>query len=96
VTVNATPNDPVQRGVICTGGTSCPGATRNLLDFNDVTVDARGRALAAYADGCVTPECISGADRNGDGRVDGNDNDGTDRATIIRQTGGKTLFAAFD
>ncbi|HEU4594539.1 MAG TPA: sialidase family protein [Pyrinomonadaceae bacterium] len=96
VTVNATPNDPVQRGVICTGGTSCPGATRNLLDFNDVTVDARGRALAAYADGCVTPECIGGADRNGDGRVDGNDNDGTDRATIIRQSGGKPLFAAFD
>ena len=96
VTVNATPNDPVQRGVICTAGTSCPGTTRNLLDFNDVTVDKRGRALAAYADGCVTAACISGADRNGDGQIDGNDNDGTDRATIIRQSGGRTLFAAFD
>ena len=96
VTVNATPNDPVQRGVICTAGTSCPGATRNLLDFNDVTVDAQGRALAAYADGCVSAGCLSGADSNGDGRLDGNDNDGTDRATIIRQSGGKPLFAAFD
>ncbi|HWS87593.1 MAG TPA: sialidase family protein [Pyrinomonadaceae bacterium] len=96
VTVNATPNDPVQRGVICTAGTSCPGTTRNLLDFNDVTIDSRGRALAAYADGCVTAACISGADKNGDGQIDGNDNDGTDRATIIRQSGGRTLFAAFD
>jgi hypothetical protein len=96
VTVNATPNDPVQRGVVCTFGTSCPGATRNLLDFNDVTIDARGRVLAAYADGCITPECVGGTDRNGDGRLDSNDNDGTDRATIIRQSGGKTLFAAFD
>ncbi len=96
VTVNATPGDPVQRGVVCTAGTTCPGSTRNLLDFNDVTVDKQGRALAAYADGCVTPACIGGADKNGDGKIDGNDNDGTDRATIIRQSGGKPLFAAFD
>ena len=96
VTVNATPNDPVQRGVVCTTGTTCPGSTRNLLDFNDVTIDRRGRAVAGFADGCVTAACIAGADRNGDGRIDGNDNDGTARATIIRQTGGRTLFAAFD
>ena len=96
VTVNATPNDPVQRGVICTAGTTCPGSTRNLLDFNDVTIDKRGRALAAFADGCVTAACIAGADKNGDGHIDGNDNDGAARATIIRQSGGRTLFAAFD
>ena len=71
-------------------------ATRNLLDFNDVTVDKRGRVLAAYADGCVTAACVGGADVNGDGRIDSNDNDGTDRATIIRQSGGRGLFAAFD
>ena len=35
VTTNATPNDPVQRGVVCTNGTTCPDGTRNLLDFND-------------------------------------------------------------
>ena len=96
VTVNATPNDPVQRGVICTNGTTCPDGTRNLLDFNDLTVDKQGRVLAAYADGCVTAECIRGVDRNGDGRLDSNDNDFTDKATIIRQTGGKRLFADFD
>ena len=96
VTVNATPNDPVQRGVVCTNGTTCPAGTRNLLDFNDLTVDKEGRVLAAVADGCVTAECIRGVDRNNDGRLDSNDNDGTDKATIIRQTGGKRLFAAFD
>jgi hypothetical protein len=96
VTVNATPNDPVQRGVICTYGTTCPGTTRNLLDFNDMTVDKRGRAVVAFADGCVSAACIAGTDKNGDGRLDNNDNDGTDRATIIRQSGGRTLFAAFD
>jgi hypothetical protein len=96
VTVNATPNDPVQRGVICTNGTACPDGTRNLLDFNDLTVDQQGRALAALADGCVTADCIRGVDRNNDGRLDSNDNDGTDKATIIRQTGGKRLYSAFD
>lgn len=96
VTVNATPNDPVQRGVICTSGTTCPDGTRNLLDFNDLTVDKQGRVLAAFADGCVTADCIRGVDRNSDGRLDANDNDFTDKATIIRQTGGKRLFAAFD
>jgi hypothetical protein len=96
VTANATANDPVQRGVVCTNGTSCPSGTRNLLDFNDLTVDKQGRVLAAYADGCVTAECIRGVDKNGDGKIDSNDNDGTEKATIIRQAGGKTLFAAFD
>lgn len=96
VTANATPNDPVQRGVVCTQGTTCPDGTRNLLDFNDVTVDKQGRVLAAFADGCVTADCVRGVDRNGDAKLDGNDNDGAAKATIIRQTGGKRLFAAFD
>jgi hypothetical protein len=96
VTANATPNDPVQRGVVCTNGTSCPSGTRNLLDFNDLTVDKQGRVLAAYADGCITAECIRGVDKNGDGKIDSNDNDGTDKATIIRQLGGKRLFSDFD
>jgi len=96
LTVNATPNDPVQRGVVCTNGTTCPGGTRNLLDFNDVTVDKQGRTLAAFADGCVTAECIRGVDKNGDGRINSLDNDGAEHATIIRQAGGKGLFAAYD
>ena len=44
----------------------------------------------------MTAECIRGVDQNGDGKIDSLDNDGTDKATIIRQTGGKRLFAAFD
>lgn len=88
VVVRAT--DPVQQGVICTNGTTCPSGTRNLLDFNDMTVDRRGRVLAAYADGCITARCL--AVRNGTK----SDNDKTSKATIIRQSGGKGLFAAFD
>jgi hypothetical protein len=49
-TVNATPGHPVQRGCIWNGGGSNP--CRNLLDFNDATVDRYGRVLTAYTDGC--------------------------------------------
>jgi hypothetical protein len=100
-TVRATGDDPVQRGVICTNGTTCPDGTRNLLDFNDLQMDNRGRALAAFADGCVSDACKRGVDRSGpnatpDGRVDSYDNDGKAVATIIRQSGGKTLLAVYD
>jgi hypothetical protein len=101
-TVNATPGDPVQRGVICTSGTTCPSGTRNLLDFNDLVIDRKGRPHAAMADGCVTAACIAGVDRGGasgatpDGHVDGFDNDNSEIATIIRQTGGKTLLSSYD
>lgn len=49
-TVNATPNDPVQRGCIWNGGGSNP--CRNLLDFNDITVDRTGHVAIAFTDGC--------------------------------------------
>ncbi|MFN2501535.1 MAG: sialidase family protein [Pyrinomonadaceae bacterium] len=97
VTVNATPNDPVQRGVVCTNGTTCPSGTRNLLDFNDMEVDKQGRAVAGLADGCITPGCIAGADKNGDGQFNTRfDNDGAKRALIIRQSSGLGLFRAYD
>jgi hypothetical protein len=101
VTVNATPGDPVQRGVVCTHGTTCPSGTRNLLDFNDLEMDKTGRPVAAFADGCVTAACRAGVDRTGangtpDGLLDSYDNDGEDVATIIRQRSGRTLFAAYD
>src|SRR5262249_51202203 len=57
-TVDATPTDPMQIGSICLGGTTC-GTTRNLLDFIDATVDAQGRVLIGYADGC-TGSCTTG------------------------------------
>jgi hypothetical protein len=98
VTVNATGEDPVQRGNICDAGFSCPTSpnTRNLLDFNDVQIDARGRILVAYADGCVTPACIAGADKNGDDHINALDNDAADKAAIARQAGGLGLLSAYD
>ncbi|MDQ6693953.1 MAG: S-layer homology domain-containing protein, partial [Chloroflexota bacterium] len=82
-TVDATPNDPVQRGSICTGGTTC-GSDRNLLDFMDATVDREGRVLIGYADGCTGP-CVAGPP-----------NSFSALGTIARQSGGKRLFAAYD
>jgi hypothetical protein len=83
VTTDATPNDAVQRGSICTGGTTC-GDDRNLLDFMDVTIDKQGRVLVGYADGC-TGACASGGAENYDAL-----------ATIARQSSGSTLFGAYD
>jgi hypothetical protein len=98
VTVNATGEDPVQRGNVCDAGTSCPGSpnTRNLLDFMDVQIDAKGRILVAYADGCVTAACVAGVDRSGDGFLDARDNDAEDKAALARQSGGLGLLAEFD
>lgn len=99
--VNATGTDPVQRGVICTHGTTCPSGTRNLLDFNDLALDKKGRPVAAFADGCISDACRAGLDRSGpagvpDGKVDSYDNDGSRVATVIRQADGVTLFSSYD
>ena len=83
MSVDATPHDPVQRGTICTAGTSC-GSTRNLLDFIDARADGKGRVLVGYADGCVG-SCVSAGP-----------NSGTALGTIARQLAGKGVFAAFD
>jgi hypothetical protein len=83
-TSDATPNDPVLRGSICTGGTSC-GDDRNLLDFMDVTTDDHGRILVGYADGCIDA-CVTDPAQNGHDAY----------ATIARQSDGLTLFSAYD
>ena len=84
VTVDTTPTDPVQRGSICTGGTTC-GNDRNLLDFMDATVDGSGRTLVGYADGCTGACAAPGGAQNFDSY-----------ATIARQQSGLTLYAAND
>jgi hypothetical protein len=89
--VNATGDDPVQIGSICTGGTTC-GGDRNLLDFNDIQVDKEGRVLAAYADGCVAPTCSEETAAS----PPPYDLSRSALASIIRQSGGRRLFAAFD
>jgi PKD repeat protein len=92
-TVDATPADPVQVGSICNlGTTGCQsnavgGADRNMLDFMDLTIDAQGRLVGAFADGCVVGSC------------DASSSPAASRsalATIVRQSGGKRLLAAFD
>lgn len=89
-TVDATPTDPVQRGCIWNQGGSNP--CRNLLDFNDVTVDKFGRVLVGYADGCAG-SCATDPTQNAStGPASAQDA----LATIARQVGGRGLFAAFD
>jgi PKD repeat protein len=82
-TADATPTDPVQRGAVCTEGTTC-STGRNLLDFNDIALDDEGRVLVAYADGCVGA-CAGGGAQSG-----------TALARMSGQVGGKRLLAAFD
>jgi hypothetical protein len=84
--VDATPGDPVQVGSICTSGTTC-GADRNLLDFNDVSMDAEGRVVAAFADGCVAPGCDASSPPSSSRSAKG---------TVLRQSGGRRLLHAFD
>jgi hypothetical protein len=90
--VNATGNDPVQLGSICTAGTTC-GADRNLLDFNDITIDKQGRVLAAYADGCVAPNCTEATASTTNPPYNASR---SALGSIIRQSGGPRLLHAFD
>ncbi|MCA1817311.1 MAG: fibronectin type III domain-containing protein, partial [Acidobacteria bacterium] len=86
-TVDATPNDPVQRFGSWRGGGS--PVHRNLLDFIGIDVDKQGRVLVAYADGCAGAACVQ-APANATG------NAYSEVATIARQTGGRRLFSQFD
>ena len=81
--VNATPGDPVQHagGIWNQGGAS---VNRNLLDFNEMTLDEKGYVLYSFADGCIG-SCVP----NGP-------NSYSEKANVARQRGGKPLYAAFD
>ncbi len=53
-------DDPVQVGSICISSGDCRdigGSNRNLLDFNDLSLDREGRAYVAFADGCTSEKC---------------------------------------
>ena len=58
-------SDPVQVGSMCLNSGDCRtdegGSNRNLLDFNDLTIDLEGRVYIAFADGCVNT-CASSED----------------------------------
>lgn len=86
-TVNVTPNDPVQgAGGVCNAGTLTCGQNRNLLDFNEITLDEFGRVMFGFADGC-TGACVQDPV---------NANAFSAKASVARQTGGRSLLAQFD
>jgi hypothetical protein len=106
-TVNATPNNPVQRGCISNGGIGRPTPCRNLLDFNDITVDNHGRVLVAYTDGCTTNggyscDKTNRVDTSGCVASEGSPVYSTPTCTygrlssVLRQTCGLGLLAKFD
>jgi hypothetical protein len=86
-TTDVTPNLPVQRGNIWTGGGANIG--RNLLDFYDVTMDKQGRVQMEYVNGCSGPNCEQSS-----ASVTGNAYSAT--ATIARQSSGKRMLLATD
>jgi len=90
--VDTTAADPVQRGCIDLQGTSNKTVTdpnncsqRNLLDFNDITVDQQVRTLVAFADGCIDA-CLSDATKISTAK----------QGTVMRLSTGRGLFAAYD
>ncbi len=99
-TVNVSPGDPVQgTGGICLGGTTCI-ENRNLLDFNDATIDDRGRVLFGYDDGCVDNCLLPPYAPNQICIPTGVGEDfclnASARTTIARQSTGRTLYSAYD
>jgi len=80
VTVNATPDDPVQgAGGIWDGGGG--NFNRNLLDFNEMSIDEKGYPMYGYADGCI-----------GSCDKDPSANTFTASPRIARQIAGKSLY----
>ncbi|MHB1260798.1 MAG: sialidase family protein [Thermoplasmatota archaeon] len=80
--------DPVQVGgiydVVIGGGGGC----RNLLDFQDMDIDSKGRIHIGWADGC-TGACATNPDVDSEGARDA-------APRLLRQIGGKGLFKEFD
>ncbi|MDP3856345.1 MAG: PKD domain-containing protein [Stagnimonas sp.] len=93
-TVMPNPEDPVQgRGGICLAGTTCL-SNRNLLDFNDITLDHRGRPLFGFDDGC-TGACVETGMPN-QVVIPGLAINSDAKTTLLRQIGGRSLYAAYD
>jgi len=93
-TIDTTPTDPVQRGCVHMVGLSnktvqdkdlCSSEQRNMLDFNDITMDDQGRVYVAYTDGC-TGNCVTDRTRLNPSDVD----------MVMRLQAGKGLIAKYD
>lgn len=80
--------DPVQVGGIYDVLVDGSGACRNLLDFQDMDIDSKGRIHVGWADGCIR-KCAEDPKPEADGWR-------ADAPRLFRQVAGKGLFAAFD
>ena len=81
-----TPNNPIQGiGGIWQSGGGNPN--RNLLDFNEATMDDKGNFIFGYDDGCVR-DCARDPLNNPQSF--------TALMTMARQTGGRNLLASSD
>lgn len=89
--VDATPGDPAQHGCIWLGGGA--NRCRNLLDFQGIAVDAQGRVLVGFSDGCTQMACLR---MEPAAYGEAQDDEGDSHGVILRQTSGPRLFAAYD
>ena len=80
-------DDPVQIGSICLNSGACSNGNRNLLDFNDLTIDLDGRIYIAYADGCM--EACAEGDHSPE-------NSRSARGKVAIQMTGPSMFEADD
>lgn len=78
---NGTPDNPIQGAF---GGIGSGGDPRNHYDFIDATIDPQGRVIAANSIGC-SASCPEGGP-NTFAKLGG----------IVRQSGGRRMFAQFD
>jgi hypothetical protein len=78
---NGTPDSPIQGAF---GGFSNAGDGRNHYDFIDATIDKEGRVIASNSIGCAA-SCPEGGP-NTFAKLGG----------IVRQSGGRRMFAQFD
>jgi hypothetical protein len=101
-TVDATPKAPMDRGCI-EFASSCPSTRgsndqRNLLDFNDITIDKYGRIEVAFTDGCqpdLGPPKNHGTCLKDATRLSGL-NPEIEGPAVARQSCGRGLYAKFD
>ena len=78
---NGTPDNPIQGAF---GGISNAGDGRNHYDFIDATIDKEGRVIASNSIGCAA-SC-----------PEGGPNTFAKLAGIVRQSGGRRMYAQFD
>lgn len=87
-TVTRLSEDPVQVGGIYDVVVDGSGSCRNLLDFQDMDIDSKGRIHIGWADGCVD-DCARTARNETEGWRE-------NAPRVFRQVGGRGLFAEHD